>query len=52
MRVILTASFPTRYVSGLDYYRGINEQYIALMGKGHLMPPNPNVLMASVDCDA
>jgi hypothetical protein len=39
------------YVSGMDYYKGVNEQYAALVGKRQLMPPNPLMLMASVDCD-
>eukprot|EP00729_Bicosta_minor_P011019 gene11019-13632_t len=39
------------YVSGIDYYKGINEGYAALVGKKHLMPPNPLMVMVSVDCD-
>jgi len=39
------------YVSGLDYYKGINEQYAKLVGKRLLMPPNPRMLLSSVDCD-
>ena len=38
-------------VSGVDYYKGICEQYAQLKGKRHLMPPNPLMLLASVDCD-
>lgn len=39
------------YVSGLDYYRGINEKVLAGTPRGHLMSPNPPMVMASVDCD-
>eukprot|EP00040_Diaphanoeca_grandis_P028279 m.163498 g.163498 ORF g.163498 m.163498 type:complete len:270 (-) comp31293_c2_seq4:1633-2442(-) len=39
------------YVSGLDYYRGINEGYAKIIGKGEVIPPNPLMLVASVDCD-
>ena len=39
------------YISGLDYYRGINERFCADMPQGHLMVPNPPIVMASVDCD-
>lgn len=39
------------YVSGLDYYRGINERFCADIPEGHLMAPNPPIVMASVDCD-
>lgn len=39
------------YVSGLDYYRGINERFCAGTPTGHLMVPNPPIVMASVDCD-
>mmetsp|Transcript_136823 Transcript_136823/g.381405 ORF Transcript_136823/g.381405 Transcript_136823/m.381405 type:complete len:250 (+) Transcript_136823:61-810(+) len=39
------------YVSGLDYYRGINEQVCQLMSKGRQMIPNPPMIMVSVDCD-
>ena len=40
------------YQSGLDYYKNINERYMKLVPKGKLMPPNPLLLMVSVDCDA
>ena len=40
------------YVSGLDYYKGINEKVTAERAKGFLMPPNPPMMMISVDCDA
>lgn len=40
------------YVSGLDYYKGINERVLANSPKGHLMSPNPTIVLASVDCDA
>ena len=39
------------YQSGLDYYKNINEQYMQLVPKGKLMPPNPSLVMVSVDCD-
>jgi aspartate racemase len=39
------------YVSGLDYYKGVNEEYAKIVGKKHLMPPNPLLIMVSVDCD-
>lgn len=40
------------YVSGIDYYKGVVEQYALLVGKRQLMPPNPLLYLASVDCDA
>ena len=39
------------YVSGVDYYKSINEQYGEIVGKKHLMPPNPTMLLVSCDCD-
>lgn len=39
------------YVSGLDYYKGINERVLANTPRCHLMSPNPPMVMASVDCD-
>ena len=39
------------YVSGLDYYKGINEKVLADTSKRHLMSPNPPIVMVSVDCD-
>ncbi len=39
------------YVSGLDYFKGINERVLAETGKRHLMSPNPHIVMVSVDCD-
>ena len=39
------------YVSGLDYYKGIHERVLASVPTGHLMPPNPPMMLASVDCD-
>lgn len=39
------------YVSGLDYYKGINEKVLAGTPKRHLMSPNPTITMVSVDCD-
>jgi aspartate racemase len=40
------------YVSGLDYYKGINEKVLANTAKRHLMSSNPSIVMVSVDCDA
>ena len=40
------------YVSGLDYYKGINERVLADTPRCHSMSPNPPIVMASVDCDA
>ncbi|KAK3268574.1 hypothetical protein CYMTET_22931 [Cymbomonas tetramitiformis] len=39
------------YVSGIDYYKGLNEAYAELVPKGALMPRNPLMIMVSVDCD-
>ena len=39
------------YISGLDYYRGINEKFCAATAQGHLMAPNPDIVTVSVDCD-
>ena len=39
------------YVSGLDYFKGINEQVLAATPKCHIMSPNPSIVMVSVDCD-
>ena len=39
------------FVSGLDYFKGLNECYAAKKGVRLLMPPNPRIVMASVDCD-
>ncbi len=39
------------YVSGLDYFKGINEAVLAGTPPLHLMSPNPSIVMASVDCD-
>ena len=39
-------------MSSIEYYKGINEEYMKLKGKVHCMPQNPTMLMASADCDA
>jgi aspartate racemase len=39
------------YVSGLDYFKGINEKVLAATPKCHIMSPNPPIVMVSVDCD-
>ncbi len=40
------------YVSGLDYYKGINEKVLAGTPQLHVMSPNPRMVVVSVDCDA
>eukprot|EP00441_Pelagodinium_beii_P014333 CAMPEP_0197654188 /NCGR_PEP_ID=MMETSP1338-20131121/38705_1 /TAXON_ID=43686 ORGANISM="Pelagodinium beii, Strain RCC1491" /NCGR_SAMPLE_ID=MMETSP1338 /ASSEMBLY_ACC=CAM_ASM_000754 /LENGTH=239 /DNA_ID=CAMNT_0043229587 /DNA_START=105 /DNA_END=821 /DNA_ORIENTATION=- len=39
------------YVSGIDYYRGINERIAKLLPNGSIMPKNSEMVMISVDCD-
>jgi aspartate racemase len=39
------------YVSGIDYYKGINEKVMAESPKRYFISPNPPLVMASVDCD-
>mmetsp|Transcript_105724 Transcript_105724/g.329525 ORF Transcript_105724/g.329525 Transcript_105724/m.329525 type:complete len:263 (-) Transcript_105724:165-953(-) len=39
------------YVSGLDYYRGINEKAAELVPKAKVMIPNPPMVIVSLDCD-
>ena len=39
------------YISGLDYYKGVNERFCAEAPEGYVMAPNPPIVMASVDCD-
>ena len=39
------------YVSGIDYFKGINERVLANTPKCHAMSPNPSMVMVSVDCD-
>ena len=39
------------YVSGIDYYKGINERVRSRLPTGHLFSPNPSLVMVSVDCD-
>ncbi|MFQ5704961.1 MAG: aspartate/glutamate racemase family protein [Gemmatimonadales bacterium] len=39
------------YVSGFDYFKGINEIVLANTPKRHIMSPNPPIVMVSVDCD-
>lgn len=39
------------YVSGLDYFKGINEKVLAETPKCHVMSPNPSIIMVSIDCD-
>ncbi|CAM9264759.1 unnamed protein product [Ectocarpus fasciculatus] len=39
------------YVSGLDYYKGINEKTMAALSVGTVMVPNPSIILVSIDCD-
>lgn len=39
------------YVSGLDYFKGINSKAMAITPRGLQMIPNPSIAMVSVDCD-
>ena len=39
------------YVSGLDYFKGINEKVLASTPESHVMSPNPSITMVSIDCD-
>jgi len=39
------------YVSGVDYFSGINEKVLANTPKCHILSPNPSIVMVSVDCD-
>ncbi|CAL1171325.1 unnamed protein product [Cladocopium goreaui] len=39
------------YVSGIDYYKGINERIAKLLPDGAVMPHNSEMVMVSVDCD-
>eukprot|EP00440_Ansanella_granifera_P045770 gb/GFBE01049581.1/.p1 GENE.gb/GFBE01049581.1/~~gb/GFBE01049581.1/.p1 ORF type:complete len:252 (+),score=53.26 gb/GFBE01049581.1/:1-756(+) len=39
------------YVSGIDYYRGINERIAKLLPDGAIMPKNSEMVIVSVDCD-
>ncbi len=39
------------YVSGLDYFKGINEIVLTNTPKRHFISPNPSIVMVSVDCD-
>lgn len=39
------------YVSGIDYYRGINERVAKKMPKGRIMPRNSEMVIVSLDCD-
>lgn len=38
------------YVSGIDYYRGINEKSQKLLKKGSIMERNAEIVMVSLDC--
>lgn len=39
------------YVSGIDYYAGINKTVVGETPVGKVMSPNPSIVMVSVDCD-
>jgi aspartate/glutamate racemase len=39
------------YVSGVDYYRSINEKASKLAKQGRFMPRNPPMVIVSLDCD-
>ena len=49
--VVLGLLTGVSYQSGIDYYKNINEQFMKLVPKGKLIPPNPELVMVSVDCD-
>eukprot|EP00928_Gymnodinium_smaydae_P063408 TRINITY_DN46987_c0_g1_i2.p1 TRINITY_DN46987_c0_g1~~TRINITY_DN46987_c0_g1_i2.p1 ORF type:complete len:297 (+),score=69.49 TRINITY_DN46987_c0_g1_i2:68-892(+) len=39
------------YVSGIDYYRGINQQVAKLLPRGAVMERNSEMVIVSLDCD-
>eukprot|EP00750_Incisomonas_marina_P003007 INCI12807.1.p1 GENE.INCI12807.1~~INCI12807.1.p1 ORF type:complete len:530 (-),score=106.87 INCI12807.1:641-2230(-) len=39
------------FQSGVDYYNGVNNQFHSHVQKRHVIKPNPNITMVSVDCD-
>ena len=39
------------YLSGLDYFQGINQAVTKAIAVGKTMSPNPEIVMVSVDCD-
>lgn len=39
------------YVSGIDYFKEINEKVLADSPQGYIMSPNPPIVMVSIDCD-
>ena len=39
------------YVTGLDYYKSINEHFMQNRRPVYALNPNPNLVFASVDCD-
>ena len=39
------------YISGIDYFAGINKAVIDGTPKGRIMSPNPSIVMVSLDCD-
>jgi aspartate racemase len=50
-KVVLGLLTGVSYQSGIDYYKTINERFMELTPKGRLMPPNPDLVLVSVDCD-
>jgi len=38
------------YVSGIDYFKKINEKVLACSPQGFIMSPNPPIVMVSIDC--
>ena len=39
------------YVSGMDYYGGINQAVTESASTANVMKPNPEIVMVSIDCD-
>ena len=39
------------YISGIDYFAGINRAVVAGAPNGRIMSPNPSMVMVSLDCD-
>ena len=39
------------YISGIDYFAGINKAVVDRAPPGKVMSPNPSIIMVSLDCD-
>ena len=39
------------YVTGLDYYKSINEYFMKNRKPVYVLNPNPSMVFVSVDCD-